>query len=354
METQNKDLPLLELLLRPAFYVEQGKITLVNQAAGAYLLSPGDEIAPLLATGCDEYASFTEGCLYLSLSIGSQTVDATIISTGKQQLFVLEQDTALAELRALALAARELRNPLTGMLSTAGQLLPPQADPVQVAQFNRRTHQIMRIVSNMSDAVYYCESTAGRMEYVQICAFLEELLHKGREQLLQANIHLDYHLPGKPIYTLADTEKLERSVYNLISNAAKHTAPGGHIDVQLSVKNRLYLSVSDSGYGNSDVVQANAYYRYLRTPSITDGPEGIGLGMVLIRATAALHNGTVLIDRPGDRGTRVTMTLELRHGKTTQVRSPIFYPDYAGERDHCLQELSDVLPASLYTDEKMF
>lgn len=354
MEMQDLNIPMLELFRQPAFYVAQGKITQINQAASSYLLCIGDEIAPLLATGSEEYQSFREGCLYLTLSIGNQKVDTTIIAIADQQLFVLEQDTALAELRALALAARELRNPLTGMLSSAGQLVAPQADPLQLAQFNRRMHQIMRIVSNMSDAVYYCESSVGRMECVQICSFLEELLSKATEQLAHAHISLHYSLPQIPVYTLIDTEKVERAVYNLISNAAKHTASGEQITVRLTANNRLYLSISDSGYGNNKSVQANAYSRYLRTPSITDGSEGIGLGMVLVRATAALHNGTVLIDHPDGQGTRVTMTLELRQGKNTQVRSPIFYPDYAGERDHGLQELSDVLPASLYINEIMF
>lgn len=352
MDTHINDIPMLELFQRPAFYVKQGVITQVNQAASAYLLCPGAEIEPLLDSGSEEYRLFTEGCLYLTLCLAEQKVDATIIAMDDQQLFVLEQDTALAELRTLALAARELRNPLTGLLSIADQLIPANAESVQLAQFHRRTHQIMRIISNMSDALYYCQSAPGRQEYVQICGFLEELLGKIAALLAQADIHLQYSLPATPIYTLADTEKVERAVYNLISNAARHTVPGGQVTVTLTAKKRLYLSVTDNGNGSS--FQSNVYSRYLRTPSVTDGSEGIGLGMVLVRATAALHNGTVLIDHPNGQGTRVTMTLDIRQGKATQIRSPLFYPDYAGERDHGLQELSDVLPASAYAEEKNF
>lgn len=348
METQNPYIPVLELLLRPAFYAVNGKITQLNQAAKDYFLNVGDDILPLLSTGREEFEALQEGCLYLTLSIGDQKLEATIIAAEGRQLVLLEQQTALAELRTLSLAARELRNPLTGMLSTATQLFPQGADSEQLAQFNRRLHQIMRIVSNMSDAVHYCEATPSRMEYVQICAFLEELLNKSREHLENANIHLKYTLPNTLIYTLADTEKLERAVYNLISNAAKHTAPGGSFTVSLVQKKRLYLSVTDSGFGSDSSFYANAYARYLRTPSIADGPEGIGLGMVLVRAAASIHNGIVLIDRPDGHGTRVTMTMEIRHDRQAQVRSPLFYPDYAGERDHALQELADVLPASLY------
>lgn len=352
MEMQNNSIPPLDLLLRPAFYVTGGAITEINRFAEPYCLELGTDILPLLSTGAEEYRELTEGCLYLTLSIGGQKTEAAVLPLGEKRLFVLEQRSALAELRALSLAARELRTPLTGMISTAGQLVPTDADTEQMAQFNRRMHQILRIISNMSDAVYYCEATQTHMEYVQICAFLEELLEKSAAQLSHANITLLYRLPHTPIYTLADTEKVERAVYNLISNAAKHTPPGGQITVELVQKNRLYLSVTDSG--NTDYSRADAYYRYLRTPSVSDGSEGIGLGMVLVRATAALHGGIVLIDRPDSCGTRVTMTLEMRQGKTARICSPIFFPDYAGERDHCLQELSDILPAALYAAEKIF
>ena len=73
--------------------------------------------------------------------------------------------------------------------------------------------------------------------------------------------------------------------------------------------------------------------------------------MVLIRNAAAAHGGTVLIDQPHGFGTRVTLTLALRQDTTNHLRSPMIRVDYAGERDHCLLELSDSLPAFLYEKE---
>ena len=178
------------------------------------------------------------------------------------------------------------------------------------------------------------------------------MLCKAASQLEEAGLTLRYTLPSSPIYIMADIEKLERAVYNLISNAAKHSAPGGSISVQLSHRGRLYLSVADEGDGIAGSL-GNVYTRYLRTPSITDGLEGIGLGMVLVRSVATLHGGTVLIDSPQGKGTRVTMTLQTQPKGHIPLRSPILRMDYAGERDHCLQELADVLPAKLYTPEHL-
>ena len=68
--------------------------------------------------------------------------------------------------------------------------------------------------------------------------------------------------------------------------------------------------------------------------------------MVLIRAAAAAHGGTVLV-RTGTDGTRITLTFSLARA-TGELRSPVFRVDYAGNRDHALVELSDILPPEAY------
>ena len=77
----------------------------------------------------------------------------------------------------------------------------------------------------------------------------------------------------------------------------------------------------------------------------------MGLGMVLIRAVAAAHGGTVLVDQPEESGTRVTLTIAIRQGGDAMLRSNILRVDYAGEHDHTMLELSDVLPLSPFEIE---
>lgn len=350
----HNEISMLELMLRPAFCVSDGKITKINKAADPFLLSEGLEIRPLLATGQEEYESFSSGCLYLTLMIGTRQIGATVIAQDQQQIFFLEQPSEKNELQSLALAAQQLREPLTGMLTTSKELMPSSSsDPVQLAQFNRRMYQALRIVSNMADAARFSQLGTERMEYVDICSFMAELLEKTAHMLSEAGIHLHYTIPEKEIFTLVDAAQLERAVYNMISNAAKHTATGGHIDVTLACRGRLYISVTDHGSGMDDGVKSSLFQRYLRQIALSDGADGIGLGMVLIRAAASAHGGTVLVDQPQGCGTRITMTLALQQKTNIPLRSPILRVDYAGERDHCLQELADVLPAHLYHPDNL-
>lgn len=355
METQNTHIPVLELLPQPAFSVSDGKIAQINQAAAIFSLNVGAEILPLLASGREEYESLQNGSLYLTLSINAQAVGATLVAQGEQRLFILEPSGDHSELRALSLASQELRSPLSAMLAISGQAMK-DADSEQSAMFTRRVYQILRMLSNMSDAFYYCDpAEAGQPECVQMCSFLEEILSKSREQLLCADITLEYELPNSAVYTTIDRERIERAVYNMLSNAAKRTAPGGSIRFAMTTRQKkIRLSVTNRDRKSNKPEASNIYTRYLRTPTITDHFDGIGLGMVLIRAAATRHNGVVLIDHPDEEHTRVTMTVEIRLEKAPKLRTPVFVPDYAGELDHGLQEFSEILPPELYTGYNAF
>ena len=137
----------------------------------------------------------------------------------------------------------------------------------------------------------------------------------------------------------------------MISNAVKFSPPDSTIQARLFRRGqKLYLQVEDAGTGIPNSIRGDVFTRYQRQCGLEDSRFGIGLGMVLIRAAAAAHGGAVLMDQPGDSGTRVTLSMVLRQGNPT-LHSPAIPMDYSGELDHALMELSQCLPVSLYEQE---
>ena len=344
----------------PAFCVKEGIIVKANPAALARMIEPDMSIDKLLATGIEEYSQFENGNLYLNLSIQGSSTGAAVTRKNGFDLFRLEQDADRAELQAMALAARELREPLASVMITADRLFPVSGladDPAtqeQVARINRGLYQMLRVISNMADANRYAAESGSNMEVRDVCGILRETFSKAAALVEQTGITLEYTDYPDSIYTMVDGERLERAVLNIISNAVKFTPSGGSIFAKLTRKqNKLYLSIQDTGSGIADALRPGIFSRYTREPGLEDGRFGIGLGFVLIRSTAALHGGTVLVDQPEETGTRITMTLAIRPGEGDRLRSPILRVDYSGERDHGLLELSDVLPAKLYTPENI-
>ena len=355
MEQRKHEMGLLDLMNRPAFCVAEGKITQVNAAAAAFGLAPQMELAPLLANGSEEYDAFEDGCLYLSLALDGARMGASVRRMEDFDVFCLEETEDSRELRAMALAAMELRAPLSAVMVTAQRLFPVSgledapAIREQVAQINRGLYQMLRALDNMSDAGHY--TATARMETQNLTVMLAEIFEKDAALLEQGQHQLVYEGPEQAIYGLADREKLERAMHNIVSNAAKFSPPGSTIRAKLTQHGqKLRLSVEDSGSGIPAGILGNVYTRYQRQCGVEDTRFGIGLGMVLIRAAADVHGGAVLIDQPHETGTRVTLTLAIRQGQG-EVHSGLLYPDYSGEMDHALIELSDCLPASLYEKE---
>ena len=133
-----------------------------------------------------------------------------------------------------------------------------------------------------------------------------------------------------------------------MSNAVKFSQPGSSVDVKLSRSGKLAcLTVEDEGDGITAQVQGTLFHRYMREPAIEDSRFGLGLGMTLVRSTAAAHGGTVLLEQT--KGTRVAMTMAIRKEVPGGLRSPTLrIGDYAGGRDLGLLEFSETLPASAY------
>ena len=353
MAQSNDTIGMLDLMIRPGFCVKDNKIIRVNPAAESHQIKVGTPISKLLETGKKEYAEFTGGCLYLTLNIYDQPCGASVTRVEDFDVFLLEQDTEQAELQALALAARELRDPLTSIMTTTDILFPSaQSDPAmreQMIRLNRGLYQMLRVIGNMSDAGRFASGSASRMETVDITAVMGEIFQKAAVLAEQAGIGLTFTNLKRPVCILADRDILERGVLNLLSNALKFSPRGGTVTASLTKKaGLLILTVQDSGDGVPEHIKGSFFNRYLRQPAVEDSRHGLGLGMVLVRSAAARHGGTVLLDQPNGTGARITMTLAIRQNTDTVVQSHRLRIDYAGERDHSLIELSDILPAELY------
>lgn len=354
MEELKDALGLLDMNPRPSFCVKDGIIIKTNPAAAGHMIETGTPISSLLSTGAEEYAAFTGGCLYLNLSVSGQNLGASVSKLQDFDVFCVEQEEDNTQLQAMALAARELREPLASVMITAERLFPvfgldeDAGTRDQVARINRGLFQMLRVISNMSDASRYASDLGSRQEVRDITAVLEEIFSKASALVEHTGLTLEYTGYPESIYTLMDAEKLERAVLNIISNSIKFAPKGSTIQARLTRRNqKLYLSIQDSGDGIPQNLRSSVYSRYTREAGVEDGRFGIGLGMVLIRSTATAHGGTVLVDQPTGTGMRLTMSISIRSVRT-DVRSPMLRVDYAGERDHGLIELSDVLPSTLY------
>ncbi len=357
MDRLNSAKQMLDLLTYPAFAVTDGKISYCNEPASSLFLLPETDIFSILQTGKEEYAEYTEGHLYLTVLIGNSPREATVVCIDGVHLFLLSDGNIPEQLQAISLAAQQLRMPLSDIVATSNMLFPNSnlkdnpAVQQQMAQFSRSLHQLIRLVGNMSDAARYAQEPSSNMVTIEATSLFAEVAEKAAALLAQAEVTFLYEGPSVPVHLLADAERIERAIYNLISNAVKFSPKGSTVRATLTRRKDLLLfTLSDPGDQLSKQLQSNVFNRFMRQPGLGDSRFGLGLGLNIVHNTATAHGGTVLLESPSSGGVRITMTLKIRQSKSTVVRSP-YYWDYAGGHDHGLIELSDVLPTSAYENQ---
>lgn len=345
MEHTNTTKALLELLNRPAFCVKDGVIVQANEFALQRFIEIGDPIEKFLPQGMEAYKTFTDGCLFVTVSILDLPYGATVTKLEDYDLFLLEK-LADNSRQALALAAQQLRQPLNTVFTISEELKAKTQ-----AEIKHSLNQMHRIICNMADLTRYDTRAALFLQPTELCSVFAETMEKAATLVRAANVKLHYTALPETIVGMADRDMLERAVLNLISNAIKFSNHGETLEAKLTrTGNLLQFTIQDNGEGFSPEVLQTAFFRYLREPCIEDGRHGLGLGLALVSAVASCHGGTVLINQPEKGGTRVTMTLTITPCDDTTLHTPVKMPfnDYAGGHDRALLELSDILPIQSY------
>lgn len=92
----------------------------------------------------------------------------------------------------------------------------------------------------------------------------------------------------------ADEDKINRIVFNFVSNAIKYTDAGGVITVSLkdAPNDCIQLTVSDTGKGLSEKEQKKVFDRFYQANNSTGGT---GIGLAIVKAYAELHNGNAFV-----------------------------------------------------------
>ncbi len=351
MDQSNNLQKMLELIPGPAFAVRDGLVSHCNQEALCCMLEPGMALEQLLLTGKDEYETLTDGCLYLQINASGRTWGASVTRMEEAYLFRLESQGIPTEIKAMSLLCTELRYPLSTLTLLTNRILPQAAGSMEAAGIHQELSRILRILNNVSNTERCLSDGQNSTEAQEVCALIGELLEECATLLEQADITMTFTLPQPPIYSMVNVQAVRQAIYNLLDNAAKFTPKGGTIHVSLTCTGRLLkLCVIDHGDGIPVELRSSIFSRYTRQPGIEDNRHSIGLGLALVRAAAAAHGGTVLVDSPEGTGTRVTMTLQIQD-KTTTLRSP-FGTKIISSADDGRVMLSDVLPPSVYGSAK--
>ena len=132
-----------------------------------------------------------------------------------------------------------------------------------------------------------------------------------RRQTFTVNTHLQHE------NVLADPNRLNQVLMNILSNAVKYTPKGGHIrlEVEELPRNEYFARyrfvVQDDGIGMSEEFQKTLFEPFTREEkSGTNKVQGTGLGMAITKSIVDLMGGTIHVESTTGKGTRFEVVLE--------------------------------------------
>jgi signal transduction histidine kinase len=160
---------------------------------------------------------------------------------------------------------------------------------------------------------------------VDVVATLRSAVQGLQPTAAAKGVHVEVSLNGGPILALADANRLQQVLWNLLHNAIKFTQPGGRVDTDVrSSGERVTIVVSDNGRGISPDFLPHVFERFRQQDSSsTRESAGLGLGLSIARHLIELHGGRIDAFSDGhNKGTRIVV--EIPAVKTAQmpVRPP--------------------------------
>ena len=118
---------------------------------------------------------------------------------------------------------------------------------------------------------------------------------------------LDYGIPMVDV----DPARMRSALANVISNAIRHTPPGGSVRVGVqSAGDQVVIRITDTGEGIPAKLLPRVFERFVKTPSST----GSGLGLAIVHDIVTAHGGKIEIQSTQGVGTAVSITLQAAAG----------------------------------------
>jgi len=258
-----------------------------------------DASAQRLATGDLTARAPTGG----AAEIGRLAESFNVMAASIEQLFDARREL-------VAWASHDLRTPIASLNAMVEALEDGLAEPEDYLPSLRE--QVRALSLLVDDLFELARIDAGvltlELRHVRVSSFVDSALRLLEPDALARRIELTADVEDEASATVAP-EKIERVLFNLVTNALRHTPSDGSVAVHArQLGDEVLVQVADSGEGLSPEAVERMFERFWRADRARTS-SGTGLGLAIARGIVEAHGGRIWAENRLQGGAQVSFTL---------------------------------------------
>ena len=224
------------------------------------------------------------------------------------------------KLRFFTNISHELRTPLTLIDGPVNFILRRSDLDNEVREslkvVERNTQRMLRLVNQILDFRKIQNNKMKlRIEHIEIVSFTQRIMENFQTIAEENRIDFLFETEKPQLYLWIDTDKVEKIIFNLLSNAFKYTHPGKNIKLFIHEdENTVSIGVQDQGIGISENKRKSLFVRFetlLDRNLFAQNSSGIGLS--LVKELVDMHHATIDVDSKEGEGS--CFTVHFKKGK---------------------------------------
>lgn len=265
----------------------------------------------------------------------------------------------LLKIKFLTDLSHEFRTPISLILAPVEKLLDRKLTSEaqeDVKMINRNVRRLLNMVDQLLDFRKMEEEELHlHLQEGDIIHFIKDTADSFKDVAARKEIDLTVQSECKSWLTSFDPNKLERIIFNILSNAFKFTPKGGRINMLLEVSDtlkdepHLIMKVSDTGIGIPPGDLTRIFDRFFQHQTSAVLNQGTGIGLAITKEFVDLHGGAIYAENNASGGACITVDLPVLPAQIVPVVSHpsdivdmIPAEDTAEHSDHAESEISNV------------
>ena len=249
------------------------------------------------------------------------------LEESNQKLIELDQ----IKNRFFANISHELRTPLTLLLAPLETLMQKfnrtlDADTREVlTTMHSNGMRLLKLINDLLDLV---RLESGRLEVrhesLNVSDFVKGLASAARQVADDKRLRLETIVDPELGSVIADRDKLEKIVLNLVFNALKFTPAGGRVELRAEKKESSFvITVADTGMGIAAKSLPYVFDRFWQADGSSKRKyQGVGIGLALVKELTEVQGGKVNVESTEGKGTTFTVTLPYQKAEPVAKPEP--------------------------------